>query len=77
MRCECYRAVVFGSRSTPTLVDWAASGTHGSIKEEADNRGLDAHAAVIPTMAVQLGDKANNWVKIRMCLAEGDLVSKD
>ena len=55
----------------------AAPGSPATIKEEADKRGLNAHAATIPTLGIQLGGKGNNPVQARMSPSEGELLSNN
>ena len=54
----------------------AAPGSPTSIKAEAEKRGLDAYAASIPTLGVQLGSKGTNPAPARMCPSEGEILSK-
>ena len=54
----------------------AAPGSPQSIKEAAQVKGLEDSAATIPTVAVKLGSKSENSVKIGMAPAEGQSISK-
>ena len=53
----------------------AAPGSPALIKAEAERRGLNAYAADIPTLGIQLGSKENNPVQARMCPSEGEILS--
>ena len=55
----------------------AAPGSPTTIKEEAEKRGLTAHAATIPTLGIQLVGKGNNPVQARMSPSEGELLSNN
>ena len=54
----------------------AAPGSPQSIKVKAQEKGLEENAATIPTLAVKLGSKSENSVKIGMAPAEGQSISK-
>ena len=54
----------------------AAPGSPQSIKVKAQEKGLEENAATIPTVAVKLGSKSENSVKIGMAPAEGQSISK-
>ena len=54
----------------------AAPGSPHSIKVKAQEKGLEENAATIPTVAVKLGSKSENSVKIGMAPAEGQSISK-
>ena len=55
----------------------AAPGSPAAIKEEAGRRGLNAHAATIPTLGIQLGGKGNNPAQARMSPSEGEILSNN